>query len=1522
VIAWLVNHRTTVLLAVLAVFLFGMVSYRALPREAAPEVTIPVVLVVTPFPGTSPGDVESLVTIPLENELAGIKDVESISSTSAEGASMITVEFEPEMDIAEAVQRVREQVDRARPQLPEDAEVSDVREVNFEDFPFLIVALGGELGEVGLKDLAEDLSERVLRISGVLEARVNGGLERQVSVEVDPVRLQHYGLSLDDVINGVRAENVDVPGGTVSSGDASWLLRVPGSFERPADLGEVALKRVGDRPVFLRDVATVVDGFEDRGSYARLNGQPAVSLAVTKRAGTNLLEISEQVKALVGEQAELWPAGVEVRFTADQSRMIRDRVAELEDSILTALVLVVGVIFFFMGARSSFFVALAIPLSMLASFIVLEALGITLNFVVLFSLILALGMLVDNAIVVVENVYRHLEQGKGPMQASIDGAREVAKAVIASTLTTVAAFLPLVFWGGIMGQFMGYLPKTVIIVLVASLVVGLGVLPVATAAFLKRKGGGSLAILREDAEPTGPGLRARVMRGYRAALRWTVRHPYISVSAGFAALLATFVSFGFLNHGTEFFPDAEPDSATITIRAPDGTDLEATDRIVRQVEAVLAAEADIDLFVAETGVGGGGGFMGPQAVGNQARITIELRPTPQRAQPGETPRSRDARALVEDLRQQLALIPGAEIDVDRDTMGPPVGKDIAVQVKGEDFHELGALAAQVQRELLELEGVADLGSDYRVGRPELALRIDRGAAKRVGASTIAVANTLRTAVAGAVASTLRDGDEELDIVVRLEPEARADLQQVLSLRIPGREDRAPETFAVPLSAVADFELAGGAGSIRRLDQDRVVTLEGDVVEGANANAVRAEVATLLAGLDLPDGYVASMGGADDNQKEAMAFLLRAFAIAVALILLVLVTQFDSLTMPAIILTTVLLSLIGVLWGLVITGTPFGIVMTGIGVISLAGVVVNNAIVLLDYAEQLRERGVPFQEAVIRAGMARFRPVMLTAVTTVLGLVPLAVGLSVDLRNLRVVWGGQSAEWWQSMAMAVIFGLIFATALTLLMVPTLYSLREDLARRASALKDRFGRGFRQRRLAVAAKLALVGFLGGGLALASAWTPEARAVSLEEALRAAERHSPDLRLLEEQVEQARAQRARAWATVGPRLSASGAYSVNDKEIAFDPTAMSEGFTEPLLDAFEDMGIPVDASAFEADGEPVVIQEKTAWSASVTLSQPLFDAQALPAVRGATALVEAAEADTRQRRQALHALVARSVYLVHAARESVTLAQEALETARHQQELASRQVASGAQPPRVQLQADIAVAAAERDLEQARELRVSAEGAFRTATGLERDAVVEIPPAPALPSGLEQALSEALNGRGDLEAASRRGDAARLQLTADRLDWLPTLSADFTWRYSDNTGFSDDPTAWMLSLGAHWTLWDGGFRLAQARSDASALRQAELQRERLLLALEEQLGNAWASLERAERSLALVERQVALADENLRQVEAGFEAGSASWIEVDAARLEQRRAQLGLVQERAARDLAAVDLLVATGRYDPLG
>lgn len=986
-----IDRRSTVFALMLIILIVGIYSYVVLPRESSPDITVPYVLVVTPYEGVTPEDIESLITHPLERKLKGLKDVEEIRSVSAEGSSMITIEFAPEVDIDNALQKVRDKVDQAKGDLPNDLEDDpSILEINLSEFPIMMIAVSGDKDETVLKAVAEELEDRIEQLSGVLDVVLTGGQERQIRVEFDPDRLYAYRISLTEVIRAIQRENVNIPGGSIDIGEGKYLLRIPGEFTDPAEIDNLVLTQRDGRVIYFKDVANIVDAFEDRISYARVNGQQSVSLAVKKRTGANIIEVADRVFELLDGAEEQLPPGINLSVTSNQSKEIRRMVAELENSIITGLILVVSVLFIFLGLRNSFFVALAIPFSMLLSFSVIQVLGITLNMVVLFSLILALGMLVDNAIVIVENVYRHMQEGNSGVEAAKIAVAEVGWPVISSTATTLCAFFPMTFWPGIMGEFMKYLPLTLIITLTASLFVALVINPTLCGHFM--------SLEKRDVLTNRP--PARVIRFYGRTLGFALRHRLLVVSASFLLLVGIATCYGFLGHGVELMPDIEPNMAFVEIKAPEGTNLDASNRLVDIVEQMTLDEQDIRYKIAEVGTSssdqGGGGSV--QA--NLSKISLDFIE--------RKDRSEDSRVVLDRIRSAVLPISGAEFKVEKQEEGPPTGPPVSVEISGEDIIVLDQLVSQVRQLIKDTPGLVDLKDDFSKAKPEIRVDVDREKASLLNLSTVEISEMVKAAVGGRKLGVFREGEDEYDIVARMPIERRTSVSDIENLLIP-----AADGSPVPLSTIANVEIGAGYGSIRHIDQKRVVTVSAETF-GRNSNEVLKEVQQRLVGLDLPAGYNINYSGEQEEQQKASAFLSKAFIGAVLLIVLVLITQFNSVLQTMIVMTSVLLSLTGVFLGLMITATPFGIIMTGIGVISLAGVVVNNAIVLIDYINQLVKEGMEVGAALVRAGTVRFRPVLLTATTTILGLLPMALRISYDFRTLSWEFGGESGDWWAPM----------------------------------------------------------------------------------------------------------------------------------------------------------------------------------------------------------------------------------------------------------------------------------------------------------------------------------------------------------------------------------------------------------------------------------------------------------------------------------------------------------------------------
>lgn len=1034
-----VRKSMAVFALMLAVTIVGIGSYVRLPREASPDVKIPFVMVYAPYYGTSPEDMENLVTRKLERELKGLNHLEELTSNSSEGVATVVLEFQSDVEMSDALQKVRDAVELVKPELPQD--VRDdllVQELSSEEWPIMQVVLSGDYDPVRLKELAEDIEEELEQIAGVLGVDLVGGVEREVRIDVDPDRMRFYGIALQDIMDAVMFENVTFPGGELALGPYEYQVRVPGEFESVEEISGVILNPAISPPVYLRDVATVDLGIADPSTISRKNGVPAITLSVKKRSGENIVRIAEEIQATLARLEPTFPAGTALTISGDQSVVIKDMVAELENNILSGLILVVAVLFLFMGWTNSLFVGASIPFSMFLTFIVLRALGYTLNMVVLFSLILALGMLVDNAIVLVENIYRHRNEGRGRVDAALFGSHQISAAIISSTLTTVAAFLPLVFWPGIMGEFMKYLPITVIISLLASLFVALVFNPVLCANFMRPP---RPTRLRADGKDEPLRLGDRLMRfgirSYEPTLHWALHHRALVLGASFAMLLLVAVAFGFFNAGVELFPDVEPTYASVKVDAPSGTRIEVSDDYARTIEKEIATLSDLKVYVTQVGAATDGMGVSQEAPPNASLLSIEFVDLEDRRL--------SSRDQLETLRSRLAGFTGAELTVDKQEEGPPTGKPVNIEISGKSFATLGALADRVKDQIRGVPGLVDLEDDYDRGRPEIQIRPDLEKAARYGLRRQDVASMIQTAIRGTDASKYRIGEDEYDIVVRLAEGARTSIEDLERLTV------FYEGQHIPLTAFATISYEAGIGSINRLDARRVVTVTGEAAAGYNENAVLAAVQNQLDGFPLPAGYEMSYTGASEDQAEAEEFLSQSFQIALLLILIILIAQFGSISVPFVILTSVLLSLIGVFLGLMTTRTPFGIIMTGVGVISLAGVVVNNAIVLLDYTLQLRNEGKEKLEAILEAGRTRFRPVILTAVTTVLGLIPLTTGFSVDFGRLfagdlgkAVIIGGESSQWWGPMGVAVIWGLTVATFLTLVVVPVTYSVFDSVA----------------------------------------------------------------------------------------------------------------------------------------------------------------------------------------------------------------------------------------------------------------------------------------------------------------------------------------------------------------------------------------------------------------------------------------------------------------------------------------------
>lgn len=1082
---WSIRHSVTIFVFMVILAVTGWRSYQALPREAQPDVTIPYVMVNVPYIGVSPEDIETLIIDELEEEFERLKDVEEIRSTAADGMAMITIEFKAGVDMDTALSNVRERVDLAKPELPDDAEDPIITEISFSDFPIMNITLSGDIDLVELKRVATLLKDDVNRVKGILDARIIGGLEREIRVEGDPDLLAYYNVSFDELIDAIRQENQNIPGGSIDVGDQTYLVRVPGEFEEVAEIEDVIVREEDGVAIYVRDVAEVIDGFEDVTSYSRIEMEQAVSVIVTRRAGENIIRITDELRELVDSYEAQYGNSIDFTVLDDVSDEIREQLHELENNILTGLLLVLTVLMIFLGKirtglikfgvvalvvaltigfnaltgihinpwipliltiivllffdrggslRTSIFVATAIPFSMLISFIVLSIMGITLNIVVLFSLVLALGMLVDNAIVIVENVFRHMTMGKPRVQAAMDAVAEVAWPVVGSTATTVGAFVPLLFWPGIMGEFMFYMPMTVTVVLCSSLFVALVINPVLCATFMKVDPdliGTTVDDGLDEARniPTN-GIYKLYHKTLSLATQTTLG-ALVTVTASVVMLIGSIFLFVSFNASMEFFPSTTPERIKVNVVLPDGSNIEASDAIVRRVEEWILNREGVKHLTAGVGAGTGQSALGGAgaATAHESRVSIEFE--------DDFIQPKQVQEFILALREHLDTIPGARFEVEREDMGPPTGAPINLELHGRDYTVLQNLSTEAMAIIRGVDGIVDLKSDFETGRQELNVRVDRRQAGLLGVSTLGLASTIRAAVNGTEASVFRQDDDEYDIVVRMKESKRQNIEDVATLYV-----KTPSGERVQINEIAEFNIQDSYGAIHHVDSSRVITISADVKEGYNENAVLRDAQNAIeANLGLPPSYQTAWTGQNKEQEEAQAFLSNAMLAALSIVILILITQFNSLLQTGIIMFSVLLALIGVFLMLVVKQAPFVMIMTGVGVISLAGIVVNNGIILIDYMNQLRERGLPLNEAVLTGGVVRFRPVMLTALTTILSLIPTVIGVSLDAKTFSLEFGGNSVELWGPMANAVTAGLMVSTVLVLVVTPAMYVLAE-------------------------------------------------------------------------------------------------------------------------------------------------------------------------------------------------------------------------------------------------------------------------------------------------------------------------------------------------------------------------------------------------------------------------------------------------------------------------------------------------
>ncbi len=1031
------SRSRTVLLSLAVVLIGGLVAYATIPKEAEPDIEIPILYVSITFDGISPEDSERLLVRPMEQELRSIEGIKEMTANAYEGGANVQLEFFAGIDTDKALQDVREKVDKAKAKIPREAEEPTVNEVKMSRFdPMLVLNLAGNVSERTLTTIAKDLEEKLEGLSGVLEVNLVGVREELMEVVVDPLAMESYGLDQAQIISFISLNNRLVAAGSLQSSEGRFPVKVPGVVESPEDVLNMPIKAVGERVVHFKDIAQVRRTYKDAESYARLNGKKALAIEVVQRSGANVIETIAAVNAIVAEERVYWPAEVEVVASRDKSKDVKDMLTELQNSVLIAVLLVFIVIIGILGIRSALLVGVAIPGSFLMGILIIGAFGITINMMVLFALIMAVGMLVDGAIVVTEMADRRMAEGESRHDAYSRAAIRMAWPIIASTCTTLAAFIPLALWPGISGEFMKYLPITLIAVLSASLIMALLFVP--TLGSLFGKTGATSAEARRNlaAAETGDLDEVTGATGrYVQFLKRSLQNPWRNVAAVFALLIVVYAMFIGLGRGVEYFPDVEQPFGMVDIRARGDLSTDEKDFLVRQVEQRVLGMPEIEFVYAKTG---GGGRGAEDQIGS---LTLNYIEWDQR---------RKADEILAEIRDRTSDLVGIVIETRKPDAGPPMGKPIRIEFSSRFPALLEDAVSNVVAHLADHPAIFNIEDSRPLPGIEWQLRVDRAEAARFGADVALVGAMVQLVTNGIKIGEYRpdDSDDEIDIRVRY-PLASRNLTQIDELRIPTANG------LVPISTFVTREPAQKVSTIRRTDMRRTITIDADVRPEFLPSEVVVGLQDIASTLGIDPRVGIAFRGSTEDQEEDEQFLLQAMLMALAMMTIILVTQFNSLYQAGLILTAVLFSTGGVLLGHLIMGKPFGIIMSSVGVITLAGIVVNNNIVFIDTYNVLRARGAAAYDAVIRTCAIRLRPVLLTTVTTIIGLMPMVLGVNINLIERHVTIGAPSSQWWTQLASSVAGGLAFATVLTLFLTPSLLLIQANASKRFAERRARRG-----------------------------------------------------------------------------------------------------------------------------------------------------------------------------------------------------------------------------------------------------------------------------------------------------------------------------------------------------------------------------------------------------------------------------------------------------------------------------------
>ena len=1103
--SWAIENRTAIYVLTVLLLLAGYFAYNSLPKENFPEISIPKIFVRTIYPGTSPANMENLVTKQLEKQLKSAQGLKKVTSNSYQDFSFITAEFNANVDIKDAKQRIKDAVDKAKTDLPSDLpDDPQVLDINLSDLPIMYLNISGDFDLKTLKKYADDLQDRVESLPEISGVDIVGALDPEVQINVDVNKMSAAQLSFYDIQQAIGTENISASGGTVPIDGVRRTLNIKKEYGSAEEISNTVIKSPTGSSIYLRDIASVVDGFKEQESYARLNGRNVITLNVKKRSGQNLIEASDKIRVIIAEMKEKqFPKGLDIVTTGDQSDKTRVTLHDLINTIVIGFILVTLILMFFMGITNALFVALSVPLSMCVAFLIMPTIGFTMNMIVLFSFLLALGIVVDDAIVVIENTHRIFDNGKVSIKhAAKMAAGEVFLPVFSGTMTTLAPFIPLAFWPGVIGEFMFFLPITLIITLLASLVVAYIINPVFAVDFMESHaadevykptfdkkvkktlmyfgiaavlgylvgfGVGNFVVIialfyllqhfvlekavRKFQNHTWP----KAQEKYTKFLIWTLHRPYAILGSTLGLLIFSIVLTGLIPPRFVFFPSSDPNFVYVYTSLPVGTDQAYTNDVTKKIEQKVSAVVDslgkqnVSSIISNVTVG----VTDPQDEDqgnypNKSKVTVAFVEFGKRTGKSST-------EYLTAIRNAVKGIAGTEISVTQEQAGPPTAKPVSIEITGDDLDSLVKTSIVLKNYLVSkrVGGLEELKSDFQNNKPEIIFDIDRERANREGVATRTAAFNLRTALYGTEVSKFRDLDEDYEINVRAQEDQRNNLEALRNLKMTFRDmGMGGQIRQVPLSSFASIDYVNTYGGIKRKQQKRIIILSSNVLKDFNENEVVKNIQTEINAFRAPEGVLVKMAGAQEEQAETANFLGLALGVAFFLILIILVIQFNSIGKPLIILSEIVFSIIGVLLGITIFQMEMSIVMMGIGIVALAGIVVRNGILLVEFADLMMEQGMEAYEAVLEAGKTRMTPVLLTATATMLGLIPLAVGLNLDFAallttgNPHIYFGGDNVAFWGPISWTMIFGLSFATFLTLILVPSMYLIRVKIKNRLS------------------------------------------------------------------------------------------------------------------------------------------------------------------------------------------------------------------------------------------------------------------------------------------------------------------------------------------------------------------------------------------------------------------------------------------------------------------------------------------